>query len=561
MGEVYVAEQLSTGKQRALKLMHHRLQDDPKLRERFVAEARVASKIDSLHAVEIIGAGVEEDSGTPWLAMELLVGDDLADWLRKNGAVDPPQALVLLEQICHAVGEGHDIGIVHRDLKPENVFMAKARAAGQSTTVKVLDFGIAKLVADTQTMGTAAIGSPAWMAPEQAEAGEKITPAADVWALGLLTFWMLTGRSYWRSAEHQSASMHAFLKEVLFEPLPRASERAADRADRLPEGFDAWFERCVHREPRARFKTAREMLAAFANVVAGEVDAGSLESAPVPVSELNDMSTEAYLASISGAAPGDDASDNLGDDASDDLGDDASDDLGVAGDAHETAATQQAPADLVVADTAPAIAQTTTPSDGTAVGGRGRPVAVVAAGMLVLLAVVFAGTRWFGQESDPIAAEAGSETLEPTLGVPEADASSATTAPDTTLDTHAIDPPAIDAPSPRAKTTMPSAPAPAPTVSASAEPVAAPFNKFQAKTAVQRKAATVSFHCKNRADAPPAIAVTMTFNNDGSVKNVGMDRQVRVRPAGMCVYNLMRHTPIAPFSGAGEPISISIALK
>jgi serine/threonine protein kinase len=79
MGEVYVAEQLSTGKLRALKLMHHRLQADPKLRERFVKEARVASSIESAHVVEVIGAGVEQDSGTPWLAMELLDGEDLGE--------------------------------------------------------------------------------------------------------------------------------------------------------------------------------------------------------------------------------------------------------------------------------------------------------------------------------------------------------------------------------------------------------------------------------------------------------------------------------------------------
>src|SRR5262245_33549670 len=103
MGAVYVAEQLSTGKLRALKLMHHRLESDPKLRDRFVKEARVAAAIPSAHVVEVIGAGVEATSGTPWLAMELLEGEDLSDHLAKHGALAPARSLELLEQICHAV--------------------------------------------------------------------------------------------------------------------------------------------------------------------------------------------------------------------------------------------------------------------------------------------------------------------------------------------------------------------------------------------------------------------------------------------------------------------------
>jgi tRNA A-37 threonylcarbamoyl transferase component Bud32 len=295
MGEVYVAVQLATGRERALKLMHARLVDDDKLRERFVQEARLASRIASAHCVEVIGAGVEADSGTPWLAMELLHGHDLGSAVRSEGALSQRRVLELLEQICHAVGEAHRAGIVHRDLKPENIFVAEARAAGQATTVKVLDFGIAKLVEDTDTLGTAAIGSPAWMAPEQAEAGEQITPGADVWALGLLVFWMLTGSSYWKAAGHEKVSMHAFLKEVLFEPLPRASERAADLgcADRLPAGFDAWFERCVHREARARFTDAAAMLQAFRPLVDpnAQADAPPQELA----ADVAAMDTAAFL--------------------------------------------------------------------------------------------------------------------------------------------------------------------------------------------------------------------------------------------------------------------------
>jgi serine/threonine-protein kinase len=235
--------------------------------------------------------------------MELLEGDDLGRHLSERGPLSAEEALALLEQIGHAVGEAHRLGIVHRDLKPENVFIAKTRAAGAATTVKVLDFGIAKIVAEVKTMGTAAVGSPAWMAPEQADAGSEITPATDVWALGLLTFWMLTGASYWRTTSQPNVSMHAFLKEILFDALPMAAKRArdVDAAERLPLGFDDWFDRAVHREPAARFRDADELVASFRALVHGtaapSVPASHAQAtSALPVASAP-MSTRAFVAS------------------------------------------------------------------------------------------------------------------------------------------------------------------------------------------------------------------------------------------------------------------------
>ncbi len=258
MGAIYVVEQLSTGAQRALKLMHPQLVGDPALRQRFAQEARVGASLRSDHVVQIVGAGVDAPTGLPWLAMELLEGRDLAAYVVERGHVDMATTRDVFAQLCHALAAAHAANIVHRDLKPENVFLADARRAGVPFTVKVLDFGIAKLVADVQTHHTQAIGSPLWMAPEQTEAGGDIRPATDVWALGLIAFRLLTGRFYWQGANIPGTSAVALMREIVFEPLVPASHRARElaAAERLPAGFDAWFARCVDRDVRARHPDA-----------------------------------------------------------------------------------------------------------------------------------------------------------------------------------------------------------------------------------------------------------------------------------------------------------------
>ncbi len=169
MGAVYVAEQESTGKLRALKVMQSGLISAPKNRERFLLEARVGAKISSDHIVEVVAAGVDGASGMPWLAMELLDGEDLAAMGQRRGRLEASEVLEIFEQLCHALGAAHLASVVHRDLKPENIFIGRSRRASVPFTVKVLDFGIAKILQESRTSATstAVIGSPLWMAPEQ----------------------------------------------------------------------------------------------------------------------------------------------------------------------------------------------------------------------------------------------------------------------------------------------------------------------------------------------------------------------------------------------------------
>ncbi len=262
MGAVYVVEHITTGKRRALKVMLPHLVRDQSSRDRFEREARIGARIESDNVVEVVDAGVDEGTGLPFLVMELLDGVDLDHVLDAHKKIPAQGVAGIVGQLCDALGRGHAIGVVHSDLKPENVFLEKPRRRGVAFTVKVMDFGIAKLVSDENHAAkvTTPIGSPLWMAPEQTQRGAAITPATDVWALGLLVYRMLTGLSYWRGANMPEGefSLGGLVLEVVVHPLVPASQRAQEQgvAALLPAGFDAWFARCVVREQEQRFANA-----------------------------------------------------------------------------------------------------------------------------------------------------------------------------------------------------------------------------------------------------------------------------------------------------------------
>ena len=158
----------------------------------------------------------------------------------------------------HAISAAHAAGVVHRDIKPQNVFLARSRLVGVPFVVKVLDFGIAKFVSETAPQSrTSSLGTPGWMAPEQVERG-LATPAADVWALGLLAFFVITGTRFWPREDQGSVSIQTLLYEMMLAPIPSATERAGQhgRAHLLPPGFDAWLASCLVREPASRIPNA-----------------------------------------------------------------------------------------------------------------------------------------------------------------------------------------------------------------------------------------------------------------------------------------------------------------
>ena len=268
MGAIYVVEQRSTHELRALKVMNGSLLADDRQRQRFEQEARITAHIPSDHVVKVVGSGIDRETALPWIAMELLEGQTLAEHCLANGRLNPRELRDIFRQLCHALGAAHRAGIIHRDVKPENVFLARSRLVGTPWVVKVLDFGIAKVLAESAPRSiTAAVGTPLWMAPEQMRDGARIGPPCDVWALGLIAFAMLTGQDFWRAANN--GTMPALLREISIEPIPRASQRANELkvGPLWPTALDNWFARCVDRDPTKRFRDADAAFMAFDEVI------------------------------------------------------------------------------------------------------------------------------------------------------------------------------------------------------------------------------------------------------------------------------------------------------
>jgi serine/threonine protein kinase len=195
MGEVWRAVQLPTLRQVAVKLLHSALLHQPDMRRRSLREARVASAINHPNVVEVLDAFELED-GTPALVMPLLEGESLGSLLSREGQLAVGPLLSVLVPLVSAVAAAHEQHVIHRDLKPDNVFLARE---GDATVVKVLDFGIAKLVGDegstdsTITGTGTLIGTPCYMAPEQAFGERDQDHRVDIYAIGVVAYEALSG--------------------------------------------------------------------------------------------------------------------------------------------------------------------------------------------------------------------------------------------------------------------------------------------------------------------------------------------------------------------------------
>ncbi|MBK9263910.1 MAG: SUMF1/EgtB/PvdO family nonheme iron enzyme [Polyangiaceae bacterium] len=279
MGSVFVARQRSLNMLRAVKIMNLGLTANPELRERFEREARISALIESDHVVQVIHAGIDPRLGLPWIAMELLDGASLNDYVEKNTPLSHETIALIWSQFCAAIIAAQKAGVVHRDIKPENVFLAKSRLVGVPFIVKVLDFGIAKIVSDNHN-NTIQAGSPLYMAPEQMSRNATIANCTDVWAMGLLAFFLFVGKHYWKSAYDENAGTGQIFVEVSGGPIPAASVRAAEygRASALPPGFDDWFYRCVVRQPEARFVDAAQAAKGLSDLL--DRERGPMKSVP-----------------------------------------------------------------------------------------------------------------------------------------------------------------------------------------------------------------------------------------------------------------------------------------
>ena len=261
MGAVYEVVHANTGEHLALKLMLARSLLTPELVERFRREARIHSSVKSEHVVRVVDADVAPElDEAPFLVMELLSGQDFE---RISLERHPTAAEVVdwMRQLAPALDKAHREGIVHRDLKPENLFLAERE--GLPPIVKILDFGIAKMTAEGEGGSTATgqiLGTPRYMAPEQAIGAKEVSAAADRFALGLIAFRLLCGRHYF-----SGDNWVGLLREVSRGPVARPSALGSDRG----AAFDAWFARACALGPADRFATCAEQIEALAQALAG----------------------------------------------------------------------------------------------------------------------------------------------------------------------------------------------------------------------------------------------------------------------------------------------------
>ncbi len=252
MGSVWLATHMGLNQQIALKLVSATFAKSQDALKRFDTEAKAAAKIKSRHVPQVYDNGVLED-GTPFLAMELLHGETLFSRVHKGGPVPLPEAVMIIEHCCRALGRAHTLGIIHRDIKPENIFLAHS-VDDDNYVVKVLDFGIAKIknpleAGEQSTTRTGALlGTPMFMSPEQARGLRTIDHRTDLYSLGLVTYMMFTG-----NVAFNGETLGELLLQICTQPLP--SLRAS--AQWLPPAMEDWFQKACAREPDQRFQSAQ----------------------------------------------------------------------------------------------------------------------------------------------------------------------------------------------------------------------------------------------------------------------------------------------------------------
>src|SRR6185503_5697767 len=251
MGVVVAALHLELDQRVALKFLLPASASKPDLIARFSREARAAAKIKSEHVVRVMDVGSLEN-GTPYIVMEYLEGADLNTALAEKGSLPIPVAVDYMLEACVAIAEAHAAGIVHRDLKPGNLFLT--RKSDGTEMIKVLDFGISKSpVSITEssegkngvvTKTSEVFGSPLYMSPEQLKSSRSVDARADLWALGVILFELVSGRS-----PFDRGSVAEIFGAILHEEPPRLRQALPG----APAELERVIARCLEKQPEKRF--------------------------------------------------------------------------------------------------------------------------------------------------------------------------------------------------------------------------------------------------------------------------------------------------------------------
>jgi serine/threonine-protein kinase len=256
MGEVYMAEHQLLKRPCALKLIKPGAVTDPIALARFEREVKSAARLSHPNTIAIYDYGHTED-GTFYYVMEYLPGLSLQDLVTQYGPLPPGRLIFLLRQVCAGLAEAHSLGIVHRDLKPANLFVALR--GGEADIAKVLDFGLVKLTGDPDapelTTDQTVSGTPTFMSPEQATGDSALDPRADIYSLGAIAYFALTGQPPFKG-NTAMAVMVAHARDPVVPP----SQVKAD----VPADLEAVVLRCLEKKPADRFQDVKALSKALA---------------------------------------------------------------------------------------------------------------------------------------------------------------------------------------------------------------------------------------------------------------------------------------------------------
>jgi serine/threonine protein kinase len=256
MGRVYEAHHVRLPKRYAVKVMHERLAHHAEAMGRFEREAQAVAKIANDYVLDVVDVVRAKDQ-RPCIVSELLTGEDLGELLDRERKLPIGMAITLARQVCRGLAAAHAAGVVHRDLKPSNLFLLD-RDDG-SLHIKILDFGVAKVMDGANLTRTGmVVGTPAYMAPEQAAGASEVDERADVYAVGALLYRMLTGKAPFPENDDPSKTLLRLVSQD--PPRPRSIDSA------IPAGVESVIQQAMARSPKDRPASARELdrlLAAF----------------------------------------------------------------------------------------------------------------------------------------------------------------------------------------------------------------------------------------------------------------------------------------------------------